>query len=107
MRMLQRDDREVRFTDPAEQLGAHVVGAPGPRLRLDDVLERARRSCLVAALDGLRRENENAILGAQGLGVELYRGDVLVERAPPRSIGGRRIPRPQERGVRLVLETRE
>ena len=107
MRVLERDDRQVRFTDPAEQLRAHVVGAPRPRLPLDDVLERARGSFLVAALDGLRRENKESILGAQGLGIELYRGDVLVERTPPSGIRGDRVARPQERCVRFVLETRE
>ena len=107
MRVLEGHDRKVRFPDPAKELRPHVIGPPGPRLRLDDVLECACRSVLIAALNGFRREHEETILGADGFGVELDRGDVLVERPRAGGIRRDRIPSPQQCRIRLVLESRE
>ena len=107
MRVLQRDDRHVRLAKLPQELGAHVVRAPGARLRLDHVLQRTGGSIFVAALDRFGGQHEEAILRAHRLGIELDRVGVLVERARASLIGRARVARPQERGVRFILEARE
>src|SRR5207237_8047205 len=69
MRMLECDDREIGLTEPAKELGAHVVRAPRARLCVHDVLERSRGPIFVAPLDRFRREPEAAILPAPRLGI--------------------------------------
>ena len=107
MRVLQRDDCLIRLADPPKQLRTHVVRTPRPRLCLDDALERACGSLLVAALDGLSRKDEEPVFGAGRVWIQPYGGNVLVECVGARRVGGARIAGPKQRRVRLVLEAGE
>src|SRR5439155_5823219 len=91
MSMLERDDGVVGLADLAEELREHVMRAPRPRLRLDDLLESTRGALLVASLHGLRREDEKPILGLERRWVRADGRDVQLEREDSRRVGRSRI----------------
>src|SRR5206468_1951908 len=80
-RVLEGDDRLACVAGLRAKLSEDVVRAPRPRPDHDEVLERTDLPTDVAALQGLRRQNEKPLLGGGSFWVGGQRCEVTLQRA--------------------------
>ena len=81
VRVLHRYDRPVGIVRLGPELAEDVVRAPGARADRHELFERAHLVGDVAALEGLRRDDEDALLGRRARGIGARRVDELLESA--------------------------